>query len=182
VKLSQLKNVVPGARAINFHDREIRDISCDSRDISEGCLFVAVSGEEQDGHPFAIDALANGAAAMVVERKLDLPEDTPQIIVNDSREAAALLSAKFCGYPSELLRVIGITGTNGKTTRNRGQMDGPDRHDPLPDRRAIHSRQEYNAVAGEDKQDAGRYAPRGAGMRRDGGVVALAGSEARAWD
>lgn len=116
MKLSQLKNVVPGARAINFHDREIRDISCDSRDVSEGFLFVAISGEEQDGHPFAIDALANGAAAIVVERKLDLPEDTPQIIVNDSREAAALLSAKFYGYPSELLRVIGITGTNGKTT------------------------------------------------------------------
>jgi len=116
MKLSQLKKALPHARALHFHDREIKGITCDSRDAADGCLFVAIKGEEQDGHPFAVDACANGAAAIVVERKLDLPEDTPQIIVADTREAAALLSAKFYGHPSKLLSVVGITGTNGKTT------------------------------------------------------------------
>ena len=116
MKLSQLKNGLPKARAIHFHDREIRGITCDSRNVVDGFLFVAVNGEEQDGHPYAVDARANGAAAIVVERKLDLPADTPQLIVGDSREAAALLSAKFCGHPSRRISVVGITGTNGKTT------------------------------------------------------------------
>jgi len=115
MKLSQLKKELPG-RTAHFQDREIKGITCDSRHVSDGYLFIAISGETQDGHPYAVDARANGAAAVVVERKLDLPDDTPQIIVDDSREAAAVLSAKFFGYPSELLSVTGVTGTNGKTT------------------------------------------------------------------
>lgn len=116
MKLSRLKKALPNARARHFDDREIKGITCDSRCAAENWLFVAISGEEQDGHPFAVDARANGAAAVVVEHKLDLPKDTPQIIVADSREAVARLSAEFYGHPSELLKVVGITGTNGKTT------------------------------------------------------------------
>ncbi len=69
MKLSQLKNGLPKARAIHFHDREIRGITCDSRNVVDGFLFVAVNGEEQDGHPYAVDARANGAAGQFVYRK-----------------------------------------------------------------------------------------------------------------
>jgi len=116
MKLSQLKRTLPGARSHNFHDREIRSIACDSRNRCDSGLFIAIRGENQDGHPFAVDARANGAAAVVVEHKLDLPADTPQIVVQDTRVAAALLSDKFFGQPSRSLTLVGITGTNGKTS------------------------------------------------------------------
>jgi len=116
MKLSQLKRTLPGARSHNFHEREIKSITCDSRSNCEGALFIAIRGEQQDGHPYAVDALANGAAAVVVEHKLDLPAGTPQIVVPDTREAAALLSDRFYKHPSRALKLVGITGTNGKTT------------------------------------------------------------------
>jgi len=105
MKLSLLKKDL-AARTVAFHDREIKGITCDSRDVADGMLFVAM---------FAVEAVANGAAAVVVQRKLELP-NTTQLIVPDTRVAYALLSARFYGFPSELLKLAGITGTNGKTT------------------------------------------------------------------
>ncbi|NQT18517.1 MAG: UDP-N-acetylmuramoyl-L-alanyl-D-glutamate--2,6-diaminopimelate ligase [Planctomycetes bacterium] len=116
MKLTRLKKALPNVQTHHFEERDIKGLTCDSRSVTEGYLFVAISGEEQDGHPFAIDARANGAAAIVVEHKLDLPKDTPQLIVADSREAVARLSAEFNGHPAARLKVVGITGTNGKTT------------------------------------------------------------------
>jgi len=116
MKLSQLKKELPQARTLHFQDCEIKGVTCDSQSASKGHLFIAINGEARDGHQFALDAVRNGAAAVVAERKLDLPESVPQVIVEDTREAAALLAAKFHGYPSELLSLVGVTGTNGKTT------------------------------------------------------------------
>lgn len=79
-----------------------------------GALFFCVPGTAVDGHDFASDALGRGAVGLVVERELDL--DAPQFLVDDARVALALCSANFYGNPSRKLDVVGVTGTNGKTT------------------------------------------------------------------
>ncbi len=83
-----------------------------------GSLFVAVRGFHSDGHQFISQAIQQGAAAIVAEKQegLPVPADIPLIIVDDSRRALALLADAFYGHPSRRLTLIGITGTNGKTT------------------------------------------------------------------
>ena len=85
-----------------------------SRSVKDGDLFFCIPGTRVDGHDFAADAVSRGAAALVVQRPLEL--DIPQYIVQDSREALALASAAFFDHPSQQLALMGITGTNGKTT------------------------------------------------------------------
>ncbi len=97
-------------------DPEIRGISENSRAISPGWLFVAVRGTSLDGHSFVADAIARGAAAVVVERPVDCPPSVPSVVVPSSRLALARLAARFYGHPSRDLRVIGFTGSFGKTT------------------------------------------------------------------
>ena len=92
----------------------INEITHDSKNISSGCLFCCVVGENVDGHEFAVEAIKNGASAILVERKLNV--DVPQIVVDDVRTAMGYFAAEFFGRPSSKLKVIGITGTNGKTT------------------------------------------------------------------
>jgi len=92
----------------------VTDVTHDSRQAGPGCLFVAVVGFTADGHDFAADAAANGAAAVVVSRPVAV--DVPQILVSDTRRALAPLAAAVHGRPSERLRVVGVTGTNGKTS------------------------------------------------------------------
>jgi len=93
----------------------IAGIADDSRAILPGHLFIAVKGETDDGHRFLAGAVRAGAPAAVVERA-DPNVRVPQIRVRDGRRAAALIAALWNGHPSERLRVIGVTGTNGKTT------------------------------------------------------------------
>lgn len=93
---------------------EVNAVEFSSRDVAPGALFFCVPGTTVDGHDFAADALERGAVALVVERKLDI--DAPQFLVDDAREALALCSANFYGMPSRKLDLVGITGTNGKTT------------------------------------------------------------------
>jgi UDP-N-acetylmuramoyl-L-alanyl-D-glutamate--2,6-diaminopimelate ligase len=93
---------------------QITGLAYDSRAVHGGELFFCVSGFQSDGHDYAPQALANGAAALVVERQLGL--DVPEILVDSARAAMALLAARFYGDPTAELRVVGITGTNGKTT------------------------------------------------------------------
>lgn len=88
----------------------------DSRDVEDGFLFCAVRGFETDGHRFLQDARAAGAAAAVVESAVDVDGALPQIVVSDTRAAAAHLASLFHGDPSRRLRVAGVTGTDGKTT------------------------------------------------------------------
>jgi len=98
-------------------DLEITGIAYDSRKVVPGGLFVAVSGQRQDGHRFVGQALAQGAVALVAERELpQVPAAVARITVPDSREALAHLAAAFYDYPAKKLHLIGITGTNGKTT------------------------------------------------------------------
>jgi len=93
---------------------EIRDLAYDSRRVSDGTLFFCFAGEKTDGHDFAPGAVEAGAAGLIVERPLDL--EVPQVQVEDARAAMAPIAATFNGDPTSELTVIGITGTNGKTT------------------------------------------------------------------
>jgi UDP-N-acetylmuramoyl-L-alanyl-D-glutamate--2,6-diaminopimelate ligase len=93
---------------------EIRDLAYDSRRAGPGTLFFCFPGERTDGHDFAPAAVEAGASALVVEHPLDL--DVPQAQVEDARAAMAPIAASFNGDPTSELGVVGITGTNGKTT------------------------------------------------------------------
>ena len=93
---------------------EIRDLAYDSGRVGAGALFFCFPGERTDGHDFAAVAVEAGAAALVVERPLDL--DVPQAQVENARAAMAPIAAVFNGDPTSELTVVGITGTNGKTT------------------------------------------------------------------
>ncbi|HEY2215880.1 MAG TPA: UDP-N-acetylmuramyl-tripeptide synthetase, partial [Solirubrobacteraceae bacterium] len=93
---------------------EITGLAYDSRAVSNGELFFCVSGFEVDGHDYAPQAIAAGAAALVVERPLGL--GVPELLVPSARAVMAPLAARFYGDPTAQLRVVGVTGTNGKTT------------------------------------------------------------------
>lgn len=96
-------------------DVEISDLIYDSRKIRKGCAFVCLCGSKADGHDFARQAAESGAAAIVAQREVDAP-GVPVVLVNDTRYVLAVLSAAWFGHPAEELRVVGITGTKGKTT------------------------------------------------------------------
>ena len=93
---------------------QITGLAYDSRAVGGGELFFCVSGFQRDGHEFAPQALQAGAAALVVERRLEL--GVPEVLVGSARAAMAPIAARFYGDPTAQLRVVGITGTNGKTT------------------------------------------------------------------
>ncbi len=95
-------------------EAEIAGLAYDSRKVGPGTLFFCVPGEKVDGHEFGPAAVRAGAAALVVERELELA--VPQVVVADARAAMAPLAARFEGDPTAELRVFGVTGTNGKTT------------------------------------------------------------------
>ncbi len=92
----------------------MEELAYDSRRVRAGTLFFCVPGEKVDGHEFAGAAIEAGAAALVVERELGV--DVAQVVVPDARAAMAPMAARFYGEPTKELKVVGITGTNGKTT------------------------------------------------------------------
>ncbi|KGA12720.1 MAG: hypothetical protein GM46_0690 [actinobacterium acAcidi] len=95
-------------------DSVVVDVSHDSRQVSAGDLFCCVGGTHEDGHDFAQMAVDAGASALLVRRVLDM--DVPQIVVRDVRKSMALLAAALREFPSTRMHVVGVTGTNGKTT------------------------------------------------------------------
>ena len=99
----------PAARGI-----EVASLAYDNRRVAPGTLFFCVPGFTRDGHEFAGEAVAAGAVALVVERPVEA--DVPQILVSGVREAMAIAAARFYGDPTAELSVVGVTGTNGKTT------------------------------------------------------------------
>ena len=117
MKLAELIQDLPGARVAGPAEAlaaEIGAVRDDSRAVQPGDLFVAVRGRRSDGHDFAAQAAARGAAALVVER--EVPVDSPQVLVGDAAEALGVLSARIAGRPGDRMALVGITGTNGKTT------------------------------------------------------------------
>ncbi len=95
---------------------EITELINDSRKVTEGSVFVCISGAVSDGHAYAGEVAAKGAAALIVEKEVAVSEDITVIRVQDTRYALALMSAAYFGYPADHLKIIGITGTKGKTT------------------------------------------------------------------
>ncbi|TAK22917.1 MAG: UDP-N-acetylmuramoyl-L-alanyl-D-glutamate--2,6-diaminopimelate ligase [Chloroflexota bacterium] len=115
MRLSALGNAI-GWAVPPALDRNIQAVRVDSRHVEPGDLFVAYRGLDRDAHDFIGAAIARGASAVVSERAVPIPESVPHAVVEDARRAWALLSAAWHGFPSRQLRVIGITGTDGKTT------------------------------------------------------------------
>ncbi len=102
-----------GGRLIG-RDTGIADVEHDSRNVQPGTLFVAIRGFTVDGHRFVDAAIASGAAAVCVDHEMHVP--VPQLVVDDTRSVLGELAAAAHGYPARDLAVIGVTGTNGKTT------------------------------------------------------------------
>lgn len=92
----------------------VSDLTHDSRQVRSGFMFACVVGEHRDGHDFAAQAVADGAAALLVER--ELPMTVPQMVVPNVRAAMGAIAAEIHGQPANRLTMVGITGTNGKTT------------------------------------------------------------------
>ncbi|NIK75871.1 UDP-N-acetylmuramoyl-L-alanyl-D-glutamate--2,6-diaminopimelate ligase [Paenibacillus castaneae] len=114
MRLKEIAELLITSRLIGDGELEWTGIETDSRSISIGCLFICLRGHTVDGHLYAPQAMEAGAAALIVERELDLP--IPQLVVKNCRLAMAVIANHFYSYPSEQLKLIGITGTNGKTT------------------------------------------------------------------
>jgi UDP-N-acetylmuramoyl-L-alanyl-D-glutamate--2,6-diaminopimelate ligase len=115
--LQELIRGIPGGRVAAAPGEDatpIRTVVHRAEEAGPGALFCALRGLRADGHDFAADAVARGAAALMVERELPLP--VPQAVVPDTRLGIALAAAELRGRPSDSLVVVGVTGTNGKTT------------------------------------------------------------------
>jgi UDP-N-acetylmuramoyl-L-alanyl-D-glutamate--2,6-diaminopimelate ligase len=114
-----LKELVAGLNVLSVEgglDRDVAGIAYDSRRVTPGMLFVAIPGARTDGHEYINSAIDRGATAVICERNGGLPQRATKIKVPDVREALAQVAASYYAHPSMKLKVIGITGTNGKTT------------------------------------------------------------------
>jgi UDP-N-acetylmuramoyl-L-alanyl-D-glutamate--2,6-diaminopimelate ligase len=114
LRLGELARDLAGAELHGDPSLEIGTVTHDSRHCDEGCLFVAIRGLAADGNDFVAAARSKGAAAVVSEEPRQ--GDVPWVRVSDAREALALLSAAVLGHPGRELDLVGVTGTNGKTT------------------------------------------------------------------
>ena len=121
MKLSECLNGLKDLKAKGKVDIEITSIECDSRKVSQGSLFVAIKGFDVDGHDYISAAIDNGAVAIVLEdigkiRNINLPENITFIVTTNTRYALAITACNFYGNPSRKFKLIGVTGTKGKTT------------------------------------------------------------------
>ncbi len=110
MKLKELLSEAAGSR---FSEIEIANVKKDSRKVDKGDAFVCINGVTADGHKFAKTAAEHGAAVVICEHDVGLEN---QLIVEDSRKAYALMCAAYFGHPAKKLKIVGVTGTNGKTT------------------------------------------------------------------
>lgn len=121
MELKKLLLGLEGIRAKGNLDLDIKGIEKNSKEVKENYMFIAIKGFSVDGHKFIQDAIKNGAIAVMVQegcdlKSLNIPEGVTILMVKDSREALAICSSNFYGNPSSKLKLIGVTGTKGKTT------------------------------------------------------------------
>lgn len=116
MKLSTILDGIEYSLLGGSQDQEIMGISFDSRKTKAGDLFICISGLKSDGHDFAQQAIDRGAVALLVQRKIDVTPNVTMVLVPDSRKAMPVVAANFFGKPSHYMKLIGVTGTNGKTT------------------------------------------------------------------
>ena len=100
----------------NWETMVVSDITSDSRKIQAGCLFICLRGERSDGHDFALSAAEKGAAVILSDHALDLPKGCINIVTPDTRYADAILWRNYYDNPAASMRVVAVTGTNGKTS------------------------------------------------------------------
>lgn len=133
MKLRELINNLEVKKVTGDLETEIEDIAYHHEKVCPSALFVAIRGHVENGHKYINEACAKGAAAIVSEDEVDLPADVASIIVSDCRAALARMSARIFEEPSKKMRLVGVTGTNGKTTityileaifREAGMMPG----------------------------------------------------------
>ena len=115
MKLDELIEYLDYKDLINFKNIDITGISYNSKTTKKGDIFICLIGEHTDGHEFAKSAIENGAAALLVERKVEGTK-IPQVVVSSTRHKIADIADRFYSSPSKGINLIGITGTNGKTT------------------------------------------------------------------
>jgi len=119
MQLKELAEHLLNARIEGNGEATVSGIQMDSRHVKPGDIFVCIPGVPgilEDRHAYAEDAVRRGAAALVVQQEVKADPEVPRLFTDDARYALASLAARFYGYPSEQLKVIGVTGTNGKTT------------------------------------------------------------------
>ena len=121
MKLKEVLVGLEGLKGKGNLDLDINGIEKNSKDVKEGFLFVAIKGFAVDGHKFIEDAIKKGAIAIVIEEGCDLkafkvPEGITVVMTKDTREALAIIASNFYGNPSSKFKLIGVTGTKGKTT------------------------------------------------------------------
>lgn len=113
---NKIREFFPSFKVTQNTEADFVGISIDSRKVKKDELFVAIKGENYDGHNFIEEALKNGASGVVLEKEINVPSNIVKIVVRDSRTAYAELSNLFFEFPSSKLKLVGITGTMGKTT------------------------------------------------------------------
>jgi len=116
MKLAELVNLLSPIAVKGSLEKDITGIYYDSRKVEKDGVFICISGFKTDGHKFIPQAVKNGAAAIVVEKEVATPTDLTVLRVPDTRLALALLANAYYDYPSRKMRLIGVTGTNGKTS------------------------------------------------------------------
>ena len=116
MKLTQLLERLEYQCVQGTTDLDVTGIMNDSRKVTEGALFICIKGAVSDGHQYVADVVEKGASVLIVQEDVQVPEHVTVIKVSDTRYAMALIAAAWYDYPAEKLKVIGITGTKGKTT------------------------------------------------------------------
>ncbi|MBM7603428.1 UDP-N-acetylmuramoyl-L-alanyl-D-glutamate--2,6-diaminopimelate ligase [Metabacillus crassostreae] len=115
MKLNELLTYLTDHQTYDFTENPfIQSIEMDSREVGNGSLFICIEGYTVDGHNYAKKAVENGAVAILAEKEIDV--NVPVVIVKDTKRAMALLADIFYGQPTHQMHLIGVTGTNGKTT------------------------------------------------------------------
>ena len=115
-KASEIAELLRCDGDFSKNDPLVSGISCYSPECSDGIVFAALAGENTDGHSYAFDAYKRGSRVFIVERKLNLPDDSVQLLVDDSRKALSEVSLFIYDEPQRRMTMIGVTGTKGKST------------------------------------------------------------------
>ena len=121
MELKNLLNGIENYRSKGDINLDIKNIENNSKNVTQGTLFVAIKGFDFDGHEYVNEAIINGAIAVVLDisadfKKMKIPEGITVIITDNTRYALAKIACNFYGNPSKKFKLIGVTGTKGKTT------------------------------------------------------------------